>query len=114
MTGAAALRKYWTNDALSARVMETGRIIAERLRQVAQTNRARSLSVRGRGMMLGLNCGTGKLAERIVRKAFEEGLVVERCGAEDQVIKLLPPLTTDEQTLRRGLDILHKSVAASI
>lgn len=60
--------------------------------------------------MLGLDCSTGKLAEKIVRKAFEGGLVVERCGAEDQVIKLLPPLTIDEETLERGLDILDMSV----
>ncbi|WP_081160160.1 diaminobutyrate--2-oxoglutarate transaminase [Ensifer aridi] len=114
VTGTAALRKYWTNNALSAGVKETGRIIRERLQQIAETNRARSFSVRGRGMMLGFDCGTGELAERIVRKAFDNGLVVERCGAEDQVIKLLPPLTIDEQTLQSGLDTLHKSVHASV
>ncbi|PDT43705.1 diaminobutyrate--2-oxoglutarate transaminase [Sinorhizobium fredii] len=113
VTGTAALRKYWTNDALSAGVKETGRIIRERLQQITETNR-RSFSVRGRGMMLGFDCGTGELAERIVRKAFENGLVVERCGAEDQVIKLLPPLTIDEQTLQSGLDTLHNSVHASV
>ncbi|WP_026616935.1 diaminobutyrate--2-oxoglutarate transaminase [Ensifer aridi] len=113
VTAAAALRKYWMNDALSMGVTETGRMMSERLQQVIQDNRTHRLSVRGRGMMLGLDCGTGKLAERIVRKAFEEGLVVERCGAEDQVIKLLPPLTIDDQTLQRGLDILQKSVHAS-
>ncbi|WP_028002474.1 diaminobutyrate--2-oxoglutarate transaminase [Sinorhizobium arboris] len=114
VTGAAALRKYWMNDALSLGVMETGRIMSERLRQVTQANRAFRLSVRGRGMMLGLDCGTSKLAEMIIRKAFEDGLLVERCGAEDQVIKLLPPLTIDGRTLQRGLDILQKSVHESV
>lgn len=113
VTATAALRKYWTDEKLSVGVAETGLIMSERLRQVTQVNRAHKLSVRGRGMMLGLDCGTGKLAETIVRKAFEDGLVVERCGAEDQVIKLLPPLTIDGQTLKRGLDILDKSVQAS-
>lgn len=87
--------------------------MSERLQQVTQAAGAQRFSVRGRGMMLGLDCGTGKLAETIVRKAFEDGLVVERCGAEDQVIKLLPPFTIDGQTLQRGLDILHNSVHAS-
>ncbi|MER9191548.1 diaminobutyrate--2-oxoglutarate transaminase [Mesorhizobium australicum] len=113
VTGSAALRKYWTNEKLCERVTENGRILSERLRQVAQNSRDHSLSVRGRGMMLGLDCGTGKLAAKIVRKAFEDGLVVERCGAEDQVIKLLPPLTIDGQTLQRGLDLLARSVHAS-
>ncbi|MER8798838.1 diaminobutyrate--2-oxoglutarate transaminase [Mesorhizobium sp. M0984] len=114
VTGTAALRKYWTNEKLSKAVAKTGRILCDRLRQVVQNVRDPSLSVRGRGMILGLDCTTGKLAEKIVRKAFEDGLVVERCGAEDQVIKLLPPLTIDSQTLQRGLDILDKSVLASV
>ena len=112
VTATAALRKYWTNKNLSARVTETGRIMNERLRQIAQNNRD-SFSARGRGMMWGLDCGTGGVAEDIVHKAFEDGLVIERCGAEDQVIKLLPPLTIDEQTLQRGLDILDKAAHAS-
>lgn len=114
VTATAALRKYWTNEKLSDGVAETGRILSERLRQVARCSADHNLSVRGRGMMLGLDCNTGKLAEKIVRRAFEDGLVVERCGADGQVIKLLPPLTIDGQTLQRGLDILDHSVLASV
>ncbi|MQX90434.1 diaminobutyrate--2-oxoglutarate transaminase [Sinorhizobium meliloti] len=110
VTATAALHKYWLTEKLSQRVLEKGRIMSERLRQIAQGSRNPLLSVRGRGMMLGLDCSTGKLAENIVRKAFEDGLVVERCGADDQVIKLLPPLTIDGETLQRGLDILDISV----
>lgn len=113
VTGTAALRKYWTNQKLSDGVTKAERVMKERLQQVAQSSRDRGLSVRGRGMMLGLDCSTAELAEKIVRRAFESGLVVERCGAEHQVIKLLPPLTIDQQTLQRGLDILDQSVHAS-
>ncbi|ULJ74577.1 diaminobutyrate--2-oxoglutarate transaminase [Rhizobium gallicum] len=112
VTATAALRKYWTNEKLSKNVIERGCILSERLQQIAQSNQDSNLSVRGRGMMVGLDCGTGKLAAVIARKAFQDGLVVERCGAEDQVIKLLPPLTVDRQTLQRGLDILERSVHA--
>ncbi|MCF6114628.1 MAG: diaminobutyrate--2-oxoglutarate transaminase [Mesorhizobium sp.] len=114
VTGASALRKYWTDEKLSHGVTETGRILNQRLQQIAQSSGDPSLSVRGRGMMLGLDCNTGKLAEKIVHRAFEGGLVVERCGAEDQVVKLLPPLTIDGETLQRGLDILDSSVHASV
>ncbi|TGQ12712.1 diaminobutyrate--2-oxoglutarate transaminase [Mesorhizobium sp. M00.F.Ca.ET.217.01.1.1] len=113
VAGTAALRKYWTNKTLSEEVTKTGNILSEHLQQIAQ-HRVPSFSVRGRGMMLGLDCGAGKLAEKIVRKAFEGGLVVERCGSEDQVIKVLPPLTIDAETLQRGLDILDKSVLKSV
>ncbi|RVD48707.1 diaminobutyrate--2-oxoglutarate transaminase [Mesorhizobium sp. M8A.F.Ca.ET.023.02.2.1] len=114
VTGASALRKYWTDEKLSHGVTETGRILNKRLQQIAQSSGDPSLSVRGRGMMLGIDCNTGKLAEKIVHRAFESGLVVERCGAEDQVVKLLPPLTIDGETLQRGLDILDSSVHASV
>ncbi|WP_188393936.1 diaminobutyrate--2-oxoglutarate transaminase [Mesorhizobium sp. SARCC-RB16n] len=113
VTATAALRKYWTNEKLSEGVAENGRILKEHLQHLAQCSRDHNLSVRGRGMMLGLDCSTGNLAEKIARKAFENGLVVERCGAEDQVIKFLPPLTIDGPALQRGLDILDKSVRAS-
>ncbi|ARO32519.1 diaminobutyrate--2-oxoglutarate transaminase (plasmid) [Rhizobium sp. NXC14] len=113
VTASAALRKYWTQDSLSKDVVELGGIAGERLRQVAQRNGDLNLSVRGRGMMLGLDCGKSDLAEIIVRNAFEDGLVVERCGAEDQVIKLLPPLTLDRPTLQRGLDILDRAVQSA-
>lgn len=113
VTATAALRKYWTNEALSKDITQTGRILMERLRKIAHTNHDSDVSVRGRGMMLGLDCGAGRRAEKIVRQAFEEGLLVERCGAENQVIKLLPPLNIDGQTLQRGIDILERSVHAS-
>ncbi|TCU32788.1 diaminobutyrate--2-oxoglutarate transaminase [Rhizobium azibense] len=112
VTATAALRKYWTNEKLSARIKETGTIMSERLRKVAQNNRD-SFAVRGRGMMWGLDCGTAGVAENVVHEAFEDGLVVERCGAEDQVIKFLPPLTIDRKTLQRGLDILENAVHTS-
>ena len=54
------------------------------------------------------------LAGKITSQAFEEGLVIETSGSEDQVIKLLPPLTIEEETLRRGLDILERSVAETL
>ncbi|MES0003061.1 diaminobutyrate--2-oxoglutarate transaminase [Mesorhizobium sp. M0051] len=114
VTATATLQKYWTNENLSKHVAEVGRIMSERLRQITQHSRNHSLSVRGRGMMLGLDCNTGKLAEKIVGKAFQDGLVVERCGAEDEVIKLLPPLTIDTQLLERGLNILAASVHATL
>ena len=41
--------------------------------------------------------------------AFEKGLVIETSGADDEVVKVLAPLTTPEDTFRKGLDILIES-----
>ncbi|MGM0578071.1 MAG: hypothetical protein ACQEXJ_20270 [Myxococcota bacterium] len=43
---------------------------------------------------------------------FERGLVIETAGADDQVIKLLPPLTIPREALDQGLDIVQESVRA--
>lgn len=110
VTATAAVQKYWTDTKLSEGITESGSFVSDRLRQAAQNGRDHGLSARGRGMMQGLDCGSGKLAGEIARKAFEYGVVVERCGSEDQVVKVLPPLTIDRETLQRGLDILDRSV----
>jgi diaminobutyrate-2-oxoglutarate transaminase len=34
-------------------------------------------------------------------------LIVETCGPRNEVLKLLPPLTIEVDTLRRGLDLLE-------
>jgi diaminobutyrate-2-oxoglutarate transaminase len=109
VTATAALKKFWADDKLAAAVEEKGRITSKRLQHIAYSS-AQGLSSRGRGLMLALDCAKGILAEKIVRRAFDHGLIVERCGAEDQVVKLLPPLTIDSETLQRGLGILERSV----
>ncbi len=41
-----------------------------------------------------------------VRVAYDKGLIIETSGSEDQVIKVLAPLTTPKETLRKGFNIL--------
>ncbi|MEV7770211.1 diaminobutyrate--2-oxoglutarate transaminase [Kitasatospora sp. NPDC086791] len=71
------------------------------------------LVTRGRGMALGIDLGAagGPLrADRLQRYAFEQGLIVELCGRDDEVVKLLPPLTVDLALLDRGLDVLRQGL----
>ena len=39
------------------------------------------LSTRGRGMMRGLDVGSGELADAITAACFERGLIIETSGA---------------------------------
>jgi diaminobutyrate-2-oxoglutarate transaminase len=66
--------------------------------------------VRGRGLILGLECPDATLPGKISRLAFEQGLIVETAGAEDQVLKLLPPLTIELAELADGLDRLEHAL----
>jgi diaminobutyrate-2-oxoglutarate transaminase len=72
------------------------------------------LSARGRGLVHGLDCTSGELAAKACAIAFEQGLLIERSGADDQVIKCLCPLTIDDDELARGLAILGQSVSTAV
>ncbi|MEV5350218.1 hypothetical protein [Streptomyces achromogenes] len=64
---------------------------------------------RGRGLALGIDLGAsgGPLrADRPQHHAFEQGLIVELCGRDNEVVKLPPPLPVDLALLDRGLDVL--------
>jgi diaminobutyrate-2-oxoglutarate transaminase len=82
-------------------------VVRERLEQIASCWRT-DVSVRGRGLIQGLACGLPGVAERISRRAFERGLLLETAGARSEVVKLLPALTISDQELEEGLDILEQ------
>ena len=42
--------------------------------------------------------------------AFERGLLVETAGSQDEVVKLLPPLTASDDELELGLSMLASAV----
>ncbi|GHA86662.1 diaminobutyrate--2-oxoglutarate transaminase [Modicisalibacter luteus] len=108
-TAAAALREYWTNDTLERDVERKGRIVADRFQKIAAllTEQGHTASERGRGLMRGLDVGSGDLADKITSKAFKNGLIVETCGHDDHVIKCLCSLTISDEDLLEGLDILE-------
>ena len=63
---------------------------------------------------MGFDCQVAEVAEGTTRKAFEKGLIVERCGPADQVIKFLPALTIDSETLTQGFEIFEESLAETL
>ena len=52
-----------------------------------------------------------ELASKVSQLAYDERLLVETAGPKDEVVKLLPPLTTTMDELDRGLAILESAVA---
>jgi diaminobutyrate-2-oxoglutarate transaminase len=115
VTAQATLVHYWTTGEFEDSVKRKASIIAGRLNHIADNYGDGVFTVRGRGMMMGLAAdGVPDLAGKVAVEAFKKGLVIETSGAQDRVLKLLPPLTIDEARLRAGLDILEESVAAAL
>ena len=53
------------------------------------------------------------MALRASHACFDRGLVIELAGREDCVLKILPPLTIEEEKLMEGLSVI-KSVVCEL
>jgi diaminobutyrate-2-oxoglutarate transaminase len=61
-------------------------------------------------MMRGVRCADPKRAAAVTANAFEHGLIIERSGPQDEVIKCLMPLTIGYAEMEEGLDILERAL----
>lgn len=110
VTARAALDTFWDGDAFAEDVRRKGEHLRVRLHEIAMQRRDLVQGVRGRGMMRGLDVGSAEESGRIVRAAFDAGLIIETSGGRDEVVKVLAPLTITDEELDQGLEILAKAV----
>lgn len=109
VTATAALKTYWNDETLTHKVHRNARMVRDCLLDIAAEHDA---EVRGRGMIQGIKFDDHSVAAEISRAAFARGLIIETAGPNDEVIKVLPPLTIADQQLERGLEILAESTLA--
>jgi diaminobutyrate-2-oxoglutarate transaminase len=109
VTATAALEN-WTTDALTTDVKVKSQTMGDRLTEIADQHPALAASVKGRGMIQGLVFDDPSVATRVARRCFERNLVIETAGPDSEVLKLLPPLTIDEEHLEDGLEIIAAAV----
>ncbi|WP_407151114.1 diaminobutyrate--2-oxoglutarate transaminase [Bradyrhizobium sp. ORS 86] len=113
VSATAAVNLYWRTQTFSQGVHRMGTVLRSRLETIA-SGCGRNFVVRGRGMALGFDCQNGNVADATTRKAFEKGLMVEQCECADQVVKFLPALTIDLETLNQGLQIFEGALAETL
>jgi diaminobutyrate-2-oxoglutarate transaminase len=110
----SALRGYWVDDYFVTEVRRKGELLGGRLRALALRHPG-LLEARGRGLFHGLASLTDPdFASRVSREAFKHGVVIETAGAYDEVLKFLPVLTIDDETLLKGLEIVEAAVEAQL
>ena len=112
VTATAAL-SLWKDDHLERAVFAKQAIIEKRLAHIGTLAGAEA-TVRGRGMIQGIEFADPALAAQVSAACFERGLIVETAGIDDQVLKLLPSLTIEDSELKLGLDIIEDSVRALV
>lgn len=106
--------EYWRTDGLARRTLAKGDRVKERLEHLAQRFPETGAMVRGRGLIRGLALEPKGLADRVSSEAFSRGLVIETSGPDSEVLKLLPALTIDQDTLDQGMAILEESLEAAV
>jgi 4-aminobutyrate aminotransferase/(S)-3-amino-2-methylpropionate transaminase len=107
------------HDGLIDRAREIGDVLLGRLR-TAQTTDPRIGDVRGRGAMVAMELvdpATGEpdaaLTGKVVRHAFEHGVIALTAGTYGNVVRFLPPLSIDDALLHEGLDVVLEGLATA-
>jgi 4-aminobutyrate aminotransferase/(S)-3-amino-2-methylpropionate transaminase len=107
------------HDGLVERAQEIGTVLLDGLHG-AQASDPRIGDVRGRGAMVAMELvdpATGEpdaaLTGRVVRYAYEHGVIALTAGTYGNVVRFLPPLAISDELLRDGLSVVLDGLAAS-
>jgi diaminobutyrate-2-oxoglutarate transaminase len=101
--------EYWVDGKFESEVRSKGLRVTERLTAIARKHNG--VTVRGRGLLQGIRWEDKAFASCVSRLAFRRGLIVEVCGAENEVLKLLPPLTIPLRALDEGISTIEECIA---
>jgi len=101
---------YWDNEDFAESVKYKGRIMEEELTRIAEKYPQLDIELRGIGMVWGLDIPRPGFAGEVSKEAFANNLIIELAGADDDVVKFLPALTIEEETLREGLALIDKAI----
>jgi diaminobutyrate-2-oxoglutarate transaminase len=109
---ATAALELWADGAFTDGLKQRAELLESTLRQITASRTG--LVLRGRGFIWGIDftaSGGPKAAAEVAAYAFRNGLIIERCGRDDVVLKILPPITIEAEILRRGCAILSQAIA---
>jgi diaminobutyrate-2-oxoglutarate transaminase len=105
---------YWEDDSFERAINAKADKIERSLDDLVEKHPEMEGTVAGRGLMQGIRIGVDGLGEEICAQAFRKGLLMETSGADDEVIKVMPPLVIEDAGLDKGLRILEEAVAAAL
>jgi len=64
-------------------------------------------NVRGIGLMIGIECETKEKRDAVLNNLFKNGLLM--LGAGQKSIRVIPPLTINQEQIDEGISILHQA-----
>jgi len=97
-------------EKLVERSAELGAFALERLhRQLA--GRAGVADVRGRGLLLAVECASGDIALAACHRALRSGVIAVPSGERGEVIAVTPPLSIEREILALAIDLLADALS---
>jgi diaminobutyrate-2-oxoglutarate transaminase len=109
VTATVALLKFWATGHFAQDVERRAGLVTRRLQDLA--DQVPGAQVKGRGLMQGLEVDPATAAWT-TRGCVNAGLIMERAGPRGEVLKVFAPLTTPDELLEHGLDLLAGCVLA--
>ncbi len=113
MVAAKAGLEVMLQEHVEEKVREKEKIIARYLDEI-RAIAPEKIKTRGIGFVWGVDLyhcdADGKTSKAVLDECFKNHLIVERVGRGNAVIKVMPELLIDEETLCRGLEILKNAV----
>lgn len=111
IAGKAGL-EYMMNNGLLEDVKRKEKIVDEFIRNEILPLDSR-IKARGIGLIWGLDFSTfdRDITKPLIAACFKNGLIVERVGRDNNVLKLMPPLTIEDALLIQGLQIVKASLS---
>ena len=107
--------EFMLNEKIEERVANLDKIFADFMENEIKPLDSR-LEIRGIGCIWGVDfAALGEdVSAKVMRACFANGLIVERVGRKNSVVKLMPPLVIGEDELLEGLKILKNAIVACI
>ena len=110
VTATKALEMYWSNDDFENHIQRSSSMVEDVIQRNIKRFPELFVQRKGRGMMIGIECKDGNTADEIAKTCFENGMVIETAGPNDEIVKFFCPLTISESELMQGLTIFEDSV----
>ena len=106
------MMEHWSELGIETEVARKARIVESFMSDLIGELRV-PIALRGIGLIWGLDftgIGEPDLVEAVLKRSFANGLIVENCGRNGQVLKILPPLVIRDEELVKGLEIIGAAI----
>ena len=116
---ALAVMQVIEEEKLADRALKLGDFMAKRMKALAEEKAGASIGdIRNLGAMAAMELVTDRstrepdaaLTKAVVQKAAEKGLILLSCGVRGNAVRFLPPLTTSDELMAEGFDILRETL----